>query len=242
MRILLYFLLFCSIPGWSQLTANGLESVSRDLDTPTEYEIGPVRVVGADNFDQQAIKAVAGLRQGQKITIPGDQLSKAIRNLWEEELFSDISIVLDKEVQGIVYLSIHLKARPKLSHFKFKGIPKREADKLREELDLFSGKTITENLIFQTEAKIRGFFREKGFYAVATSISRVKDTIMNNSEVFVIDINRGEKIGIKEIQLEGVESIPHWKLYLAIRKRSRSFAFLNAQNIRFQPMKKTRRL
>ena len=63
MRILLYFLLFCSIPGWSQLTANGLESVSRDLDTPTEYEIGPVRVVGADNFDQQAIKAVAGLRQ-----------------------------------------------------------------------------------------------------------------------------------------------------------------------------------
>ena len=79
------------------------------MDTPTEYEIGPVRVVGADNFDQQAIKEVAGLRQGQKITIPGDQLSKAIRNLWEEELFSDISIVLDKEVKGIVTYQYILK-------------------------------------------------------------------------------------------------------------------------------------
>jgi outer membrane protein insertion porin family len=188
-----------------------------DFSVPTEYEIGPVRVVGADNFDQQAIKAVAGLRQGQKITIPGDQLSKAIRNLWEEELFSDISIVLDKEIQGVVYLSIHLKARPKLSHFKFRGIPKREADKLREELDLFSGKTITENLLFQTDAKIRGYFREKGFYSVSADITRIKDTIMNDSEIFVINIERGEKVGIKEIQLDGTESVATWKLYMAMK-------------------------
>jgi outer membrane protein insertion porin family len=188
-----------------------------DFSVPTEYEIGPVRVVGADNFDQQAIKAVAGLRQGQKITIPGDQLSKAIRNLWEEELFSDISIVLDKEIQGVVYLSIHLKARPKLSHFKFRGIPKREADKLREELDLFSGKTITENLLFQTDAKIRGYFREKGFYSVSADITRIKDTIMNDSEIFVINIERGEKVGIKEIQLDGAESVATWKLYMAMK-------------------------
>ncbi|MFM7387457.1 MAG: hypothetical protein ACKO5L_04795, partial [Bacteroidota bacterium] len=50
--------------------------------TPREYEIGPIRVIGADNFDHQAIKAVAGLRQGQMITLPGDQISRAIRNLW----------------------------------------------------------------------------------------------------------------------------------------------------------------
>ena len=146
--------------------------------------------VGADNFDPQAIKAVAGLRQGQKITIPGDKISEAIKNLWKEELFSNVAINLDKEIDGIVYLTIHLTPRPKLSHFKFKGVPKREADKLRDEITLFSGKTITENLLFQTEAKIRGYFREKGFYTVDVTIKRVKDTIMNNSEIFVIDINR----------------------------------------------------
>ena len=212
MRILAYIFLICCSTVFGQFINN-----TADFSVPTEYEIGPVRVVGADNFDQQAIKAVAGLRQGQKITIPGDQLSKAIRNLWEEELFSDISIVLDKEIQGVVYLSIHLKARPKLSHFKFRGIPKREADKLREELDLFSGKTITENLLFQTDAKIRGYFREKGFYSVSADITRIKDTIMNDSEIFVINIERGEKVGIKEIQLDGAESVATWKLYMAMK-------------------------
>lgn len=213
MRILAYIFLICCSTVYGQFINN-----TADFSVPTEYEIGPVRVVGADNFDQQAIKAVAGLRQGQKITIPGDQLSKAIRNLWEEELFSDISIVLDKEIQGVVYLSIHLKARPKLSHFKFRGIPKREADKLREELDLFSGKTITENLLFQTDAKIRGYFREKGFYSVSADITRIKDTIMNDSEIFVINIERGEKVGIKEIQLDGAESVATWKLYMAMKE------------------------
>ena len=72
--------------------------VASGLDTPREYEIGPIRIVGADNFDHQAIKVVAGLRQGQKITTPGDQISTAIRNLWKEELFSDIAIDLDKEI------------------------------------------------------------------------------------------------------------------------------------------------
>lgn len=221
MKIKLFFglILGCVFGIFGQEALGGLSL------TPRQYEIGPIRVVGADNFDHQAIKAVAGLRQGQMITLPGDQISKSIRSLWKEELFSDISIDLDKEIEGVVYLTIRLTPRPKLSHFKFKGIPKREADKLKEEVDLFSGKTITENLIYQTDAKIRGYFREKGFYSVDVRIQRVKDTIMNNSEVFLIDIDRGEKVGIKTIQLEGVSSVPQWKLFFAMKDTKRKSVF-----------------
>jgi outer membrane protein insertion porin family len=221
MKIKLFFglILGCVFGMFGQEALGGLSL------TPRQYEIGPIRVVGADNFDHQAIKAVAGLRQGQMITLPGDQISKSIRSLWKEELFSDISIDLDKEIEGVVYLTIRLTPRPKLSHFKFKGIPKREADKLKEEVDLFSGKTITENLIYQTDAKIRGYFREKGFYSVDVRIQRVKDTIMNNSEVFLIDIDRGEKVGIKTIQLEGVSSVPQWKLFFAMKDTKRKSVF-----------------
>ena len=82
---------------------------------------------------------------------------------------------------------------------------------------MFSGKTITENLLFQTDAKIRGYFREKGFYSISADITRIKDTIMNDSEIFVINIERGEKVGIKEIQLDGAESVATWKLYMAMK-------------------------
>ena len=184
---------------------------------PKEYELGPIRVIGADNFDHQAIKLIAGLRQGQKIILPSNDISNAIKNLWNEEIFSNVAIYATKEIAGVVYLTIAVEARMKLSKFSFKGIGKRDADKLREEIKLFTGKTITENLVFQTKTKIRGYFREKGFFKAAVVISRVKDTLINASEIFIIKIEKGNKIGIKEIVISGNTEIPTWKLKMAMK-------------------------
>ena len=184
---------------------------------PKEYELGPIRVTGADNFDHQAIKLIAGLRQGQKIILPSNDISNAIKNLWNEEIFSNVAIYVTKEIAGVVYLTIAVEARMKLSKFSFKGIGKRDADKLREEIKLFTGKTITENLVFQTKTKIRGYFREKGFFKAAVDISRVKDTLINASEIFIIKIEKGNKIGIKEIVISGNSEIPTWKLKMAMK-------------------------
>ncbi|MEY3236226.1 MAG: outer membrane protein assembly factor BamA, partial [Bacteroidota bacterium] len=224
MKLKIFFLLFCS---FSLLTVFGqIDTISGplsiggldiDFKKPKEYEVGPIKVEGADNFDHQAIKLIAGLKQGQTIYIPGEKISKAIKNLWAEGLFSDVEILADKEVAGVIYLTIRVVPRPKLSRFKFKGINKREADKVREAIALYSGKTITENLIYQTESKIKGYFREKGYYSVGVKINRVTDTLMNNSEVFLIDVDKGKKIGIKELNIEGTTSIPKWKLTMAMK-------------------------
>lgn len=193
------------------------ETKEFSYENPLKYELGPIRIDGADNFDAQAIKLIAGLRQGQEITLPGEEITKAIKNLWEEELFSSVSIEVEKEVAGVVYLVIKLTPRPKLSRFKFKGINRREADKVREEIDLASGKTITENLVFNTRNKIKGYFREKGYHGVQVTINRVKDTLINNSEIFLIDVQKGEKVGIKEINITGTTAIPMWKLRKSLK-------------------------
>lgn len=185
--------------------------------SPKEYEIGPIRIVGAENYDHQAIKLISGLRQGQKIMIPGDKITKAIQNLWGEGIFSDVEIAVEKEIEGIVYLVISLKPRPKLSRFKFEGVNRREADKLREEITLFSGKTITENLVFNTQNKIKGYYREKGYYGVQINVNRQIDTLMNDSEMFTIKVNKGKKVKIGELTLEGNTSIPTWKLRMAMK-------------------------
>jgi outer membrane protein insertion porin family len=84
-----------------------------DYAKPQKYTLGPIRVEGADNFDHQAIKLIAGLRQGEEITLPSDKISKAIKNLWDEGLFSSVSIEAEKEIAGVVYLVIKLQPRPK---------------------------------------------------------------------------------------------------------------------------------
>lgn len=188
------------------------ETQDFSYETPQKYQLGAIRVDGADNFDPQAIKLIAGLRPGQEITLPGDQVTKAIQNLWNEGLFSSVSIEVEKEVAGVVYMVIKLTPRPKLSRYKFKGINRREADKIREEIQLSSGKTITENLVFNTRNKIKGYFREKGFYNVNVTINRITDTLINNSEIFLIDIQKGQKVRIREININGTYAIPMWKL------------------------------
>ena len=206
----LFFSLLFSLPLLAQVE-------EYPYKMPQEYEIGPIRVVGADNYDHQAIKLISGLRQGQRIMIPGDKITKAIRNLWDEGIFSDVEIAVEKEINGVVYLVISLKPRPKLSRFRFEGINRREADKLREEITLYSGKTITENLVFNTQNKIKGFYREKGYYGVKVDIHRQTDSLMNDSEMFTIHVEKGNKIKIGTLDFEGNNSVPTWKLRLAMK-------------------------
>lgn len=218
MKKILSFLIFCySFFAQGQNEPTSLGSIDFSYQNPKQYEIGPIRIEGAENFDHQAIKLIAGLRQGQKITLPGEQVNKAIKSLWAEGLFSNISIYAEKEIAGVVYLVIDLTTRPKLSKFKFKGVTKRDADKIREEISLFAGKTISENLVFQTKSKIKGYYRDKGFYNIKVNISQIKDTLINNSEIFLIDISKGQRIGIKEIEISGNNEVPTWKLKLAMK-------------------------
>lgn len=184
---------------------------------PEKYILGPIRVEGADNFDHQAIKLIAGLRQGESITIPSERISKAISNLWDEGLFSSVSIEAEKEIAGVIYLVIKLQPRPKLSRYKFVGATKHDVDKIREEINLNSGKTITENLVFTTQSKIRNYYKEKGYHFADVSIKRVQDTLINNSEIFVINVHRGKKVKIKEIIFDGASSVKHWKLRKAMK-------------------------
>ena len=213
-RLLPILIILFSYSAFSQIQVGDLDI---DYRNPKEYEIGPIRVIGADNYDHQAIKLIAGLRQGQKIFIPGELVSKAIKNLWAEGIFSDVEILAEKEVAGVIYLIIKVTPRPKLSRFRFNGVTRRDADKIREEITLYSGKTITENLVFQTESKIKGYYREKGFYNVQVNIKRERDSLINDSELFVINVNSGEKIGIKKINIEGNTLVKDWKLKMAMK-------------------------
>ncbi len=205
MRLFLLTLWICGLS--SSLT------YAQTYNKPEEYELGPIIIEGADNFDHNALLAIAGLKQGDRIMIPGDKISQAIKNLWEEGLFSDVEISTDKITGDVAYLRIKLQGRPKLSYFKFSpNVSKKEADKIREEVNLYSGRTISDNLINATRFKVRNFYLEKGFYQTKINIQRYPDTLVNNAEYLVINVEKGNKVKIKDIQFSGNTSISDFKL------------------------------
>jgi len=218
----LFLLLICllSLPSLAQDTLNGPTTIGGDdfeYAKPKKYILGPIKIEGADNYDHQAIKLIAGLRQGEEIMVPSDKISNAIKNLWNEGLFSSVDIVSERVSAGVIYLIIRLQPRPKISRIKYSGVPRRDVDKIREEVKLNSGKTITENIVFNTESIIRNYFKEKGYNNVNVNIIRIQDTLINNSEIFQVVINRGEKVRIKEIIIDGAVSVKMWKLKSAMK-------------------------
>lgn len=179
-----------------------------------EYEIGGITITGSENLDRQVITLISGLKVGDKITLPGDETTRAIKNLWRQKLFDDIGIYI-MEVKGrTVFLEIRLKELPKLSKYYIKGLSRRKQDNLREELDLSSGIIVTENLIVNTRNTAREFFVADGYLNANVEVVKRPDTTRSNSVILGIVVDRGDKVKIKDIEFSGNKTTRREKKHL----------------------------
>ena len=188
------------------LSAQTIEYV--DYSTPKSYEIGGIMVNGANNLNNSTLIAISGLTIGKIIKIPSDEISIAITKLWEEGLFSDIDITIDKIVENTVFLNINLKENSRLSKFKFKGkISKSDISTLKENLKLMRGKILTQNVINNSVNLIKAHYINKGFLNVTVGHFATIDSSAVNSESLIFNINKGKKVKIKEIKIIGRNKI-----------------------------------
>ncbi len=175
--------------------------------SPREYSLAGITVDGVVHLDHEIIIQKSGLKRGEKIIIPGEKISKAILNLWEQGLFSEIDIIKEKTQGNNLFLRIKLKERERMSRYSFSGISKSEADQLRDDLDLYSGKIITEALLMKVKNISKNYFVGKGYFKASASINRIKDTLVNNSNILKINIEKGQRFKINEIEIIGNQSI-----------------------------------
>ena len=191
-----------------------------DYSAPKTYEIGGIMVNGADHLNNNTLISISGLEVGEKIKIPGDNITSAITKLWKQGLFADVNITIDKIVEDLVYLNIDLKEHSRLSKFKFKGkkVSKSDVTTLKEDLKLMRGKVLTQNLINNSINKIKKFYINKGFYNVTVGYLTVTDTATANSENLIFNITKGKKVKIKEIIVKGRSKILNPKKTILNRK------------------------
>src|SRR6056297_4316723 len=144
LSFLLFVIVLFSINGLAQISLNNtLDNL--DYNNPREFEIGGITISGVKFLDHGVLVSLSGLQVGEKIEVPGEKISKAINNLWEQGLFSDVEIKATKVIAGKIFLDIYLQERPRLSAFYFKGIRKSRASDIKEKLDLVRGTQVTKN-------------------------------------------------------------------------------------------------
>ncbi len=183
-----------------------------------KYILAGLEVTGLQSYNEQTVKTYTGLRVGQPITIPGDQISAVINKLWGLELFSDIEVFVT-DIQGEnIYLELNILERPTLSNVTIYGVKKRKIADILKDTDLKKGKKITESLIANTKNYLQNKYKKQGYLNANVTIATAKDSIGENSESMVINIKKGDKVKIKDIVFEGNEQLSSKKLKKALKK------------------------
>jgi len=183
-----------------------------DYGFPKEYEVGGITVSGTQYLDQAILVSLSGLAIGDKITIPGDDISTAIKTLWKQGLFADVQIYASRIVNDIIFLELKLKELPRLAKYKFEGVKNVELEELRESLPLLAGRILDDNTKNNTVYSVKNYYINKGYLNTVINLKEVADTNRANSVILTIDVQRGKRVKINELVLEGVEQVYPRKL------------------------------
>ncbi|MFO7655620.1 MAG: outer membrane protein assembly factor BamA [Bacteroidales bacterium] len=190
-----------------------------DYSRPMEdLTIADIRVTGVKYLQPQVLVNLSGLKVGDKISIPGENISRAIEKYWKHGLFSDVKILIDKIEDKNVYLHIYLVERPRLSKTNFNGVRKSEVTDLQEMIELKPGSQITDNVTNNVKTILQKHYISKGFYNVSTTIVPVEDTAAFNKVNLEITVNKGSKVKIGDIVFEGNVHFADKKLQRLMKK------------------------
>ncbi len=185
-----------------------------DYNVPKEYEIGEVKVEGANYSDENAIINLSGLRVGDRITLPGEKISEAVRKLWKLKLFTNVKIIKSREVGDVVFILIQIEERPRLSKFTYTGVKKMYHDDLDGALEpfLIKGSSVTTNTKQNSINAIKKYFIEKGFLDVSVNVNEKEDNPKLNTISLEFEITRNEKVKIETISFSGNTNVKDKKL------------------------------
>lgn len=184
-----------------------------------KYTIGGVSVSGNTSFNEQTVVAYSGLRKGNEITIPGEDIANAIKKLWGSKLFSDIEIFLKNVKANEAFLEIRLSDLPQLIDVKVTGVKKGKVEGIINDNKLKKGVKVTENLRTTTKNFLEKKYKKQGFYNAKVNINtiEVKDTLDKARVNMVVAVDKGEKVKIKDIIFEGDSALKEKVLRKAMK-------------------------
>jgi len=195
--------------------------------SPKKYKIADIKVTGVKNYDDFVLIGFSGLSVGDEVTIPGDEITAAVKRFWKHGLFSDVKILATKIEDDKIWLEIQLKQRPRISQVNYNGIKKGEREELETKLGMRKGYQVTPNLMDRAKIMIKKYFDGKGFKNVDVEIVEKDDVAHEGEEIVDININKNEKTKIHHIYFTGNSKLSSYELKKAMKKTNEKFSLYN---------------
>ena len=209
MKNIRLFLLSLVMAGCQFMSAQNKPSVV--YGQPQKLEIGGIKVEGVDNYEDYILIGISGLTVGEQISVPGDEITQAIKRYWRHGLFSSVRIEADSIADNKVFLKIVLAMRPRVSQVNINGVKKSERDDLDAKMGLIKGNQITPNMVDKAKIVIKRYFDDKGFKNADVDIVQRDDSTRKDEIIVDVNINKNEKVKVRKIYITGNEHIARKK-------------------------------
>lgn len=210
---LIIILLFQSILSWGQDNDISYDAVK-------EYTIANIAVTGDFTYENYIIIGFSGLSVGDKISVPGKEISSAIKRFWRQGYFSEIQIYADKIENDSVWLNIYLKQRPKINEIKFYGVKKSEQEDIEKKINIKRNDILTADLTDRIKVLSKNYFSEKGFDNAEITVVQKPDAEKGLANLDII-VDKKQKIKVHDIIVSGNNSLSITKIDNAMKKTNR---------------------
>ena len=178
--------------------------------TPRQYYIGGITIDGVQNYDERLLIGLSGLTEGQRIEIPGEEITQAVKRYWRNGLFSNVAISVDSLVGDSAYLHIQLTQRPRIAEINYNGIRKNEKDDLMEKMGLVKDNQLTPNMIDRAKILAQRYFSEKGYKNADINFTQQEG--VGGKVILKVNIERKDKVKINSINITGNKNLSTKKI------------------------------
>ena len=185
---------------------------------PKTYEIAAISVTGAESYEDFVLIGFSGLAVGDKIEVPGDQITKSLKRFWKQGLFSDVKFKATKIEGNKIWLEIALKQRPRVSDVVYNGLRKTEQEDLEVKVGIKKDGQMTPDLADRAKKVITKYLEEKGFYQADVQVLQFNDVARPGFVKVAINVNKHEKTRVGRLIIMGNEALTHNQINRAMKK------------------------
>ena len=180
--------------------------------TPRTLTIGGINVSGVEGYEDYVLTGISGLSVGQSVTVPGTEITDAVKRYWRHGLFSKVAISADSIIGDKIWLHIYLAVRPRVSDINYIGLKKTEREDMEKKLGLLKGSQITPNMIDRAKILAQKYFDDKGYKNADIEINQREDVANKNEVILDITVDKKEKMKVHQIIIEGNKALSDRKI------------------------------
>ncbi len=213
MKRKLIYILFAALLGLAPLHAQTDVQDTQEnpvilySGTAPRYEIADVAINGIDESSQKTVLRLSGLSIGQRVAVPGPDITAAMKKLWATGLFANVSIKAAKTQADRIWLVIDIEQNPKVKEVVFHGVKKGETTELSDKIGMFPGSQISQNALDRSEKLIHKYLNEKGYKEAEVHVRQRGAADEDGLAYIDVYIDKKDKCKVRTIHISGNKAL-----------------------------------